>query len=495
MARRGKESPPQDASQLVTSGGPGTSTDGSGKPAEHHGTQAPAGELVKSFERVRVPPPIIRRRLPSGRGAMEQPNTRGEEGAALTPLFWIMVALTGVGAGLFGDLMMLILHGTGHFVFDYSHGSFQAATERASGLRRVLGLAGGGLVTGIAWYLLRRYTKGQRSELDDSIWTDSGELSFRRSFLSSVISEVAVGAGGSIGREAAPKLMGAVSGSVLARWGRLSPMQRRLLVACGGGAGMAAVYNVPLGGALLGAELLYGSLALPVVLPALACSGIATATAWISLPAQPTYADVPVYHVAATQVVWALIAGPVIGVISVAYIRLIGWVSHHRLTGWRSAFGPLGAFTVLGLIGLRYPQLFGNGKDMAHQVFLGSGTFGLMLALFALKPLVTAACLGSGATGGLFTPTMSSGAMLGGFLGIAWSLLWPGSPVGSYAMIGAAAMLGAGTQAPLSALALVLELTRTTDTIIVPMIVATVLATAVARHLDGYSIYSSRLPA
>jgi CIC family chloride channel protein len=415
---------------------------------------------------------------------MEQPNATGDERARLTPTFWLLVGLTGVATGLFGDLMMLILHGTAHLVFGYHHGSFQAATERASGLRRVVGLAGGGLVTGVGWYLLRRFTKGERSDLDDSLWTGTGELSFRRSFLSSVLSEVAVGSGGSIGREAAPKLMGAVSGSVLSRWGRLSPAQRRLLVACGGGAGMAAVYNVPLGGTLMAAELLYGSLSLPVILPALACSWIATATSWISLPIQPTYTDIPTYHVAATQLL-----------VAVGYIRLIGWVSHHRLSGWKAALGPLGAFTALGLVGLRYPQLFGNGKDMAHQVFLGSGTLALMFALFALKPLVTSACLGSGATGGLFTPTMSTGAMLGGFLGLAWSLAWPGAPVGSYAIIGAAAMIGAGTQAPLSSLVLVLELTRSTDSLIVPMIAATMLATAVARYLDGYSIYSARLPA
>lgn len=88
-----------------------------------------------------------------------------------------------------------------------------------------------------------------------------------------------VGMGASIGREAAPKLMGGVSGSLLARWTKLTPAQRRLLVACGAGAGLAAVYNVPLGGALFTAEVLYGSLNLPVILPALACSAIATLTA------------------------------------------------------------------------------------------------------------------------------------------------------------------------------------------------------------------------
>jgi H+/Cl- antiporter ClcA len=148
---------------------------------------------------------------------------------------------------------------------------------------------------------------------------------------------------------------------------------------------------------------------------------------------------------------------------------------------------------VLGLFGIEYPQLFGNGKGMAHTVFLGQGSLVLLLALFLLKPLLTAACLGSGASGGLFTPTLSTGAVLGGLLGAAWIHLWPGSPVGAFALVGAAAMLGAAMQAPLAALALVLELTHDDFQLMIAMIVATVVATTVTRTIDGYSIYSARL--
>jgi chloride channel protein, CIC family len=108
---------------------------------------------------------------------------------------------------------------------------------------------------------------------------------------------------------------------------------------------------------------------------------------------------------------------------------------------------------------------------------------------------VTALCLGSGTSGGLFTPTLSTGAVLGGAAGIAWSVAWPGSPSGAYALLGAAAMLGAAMQAPLAGLALTLELTHGGFAIMIPMIAATVTATAVARYVDGYSIYSARLGA
>jgi H+/Cl- antiporter ClcA len=455
---------------------------------------------LPSSDRVRIPQPVIKTRLPSGRGATEQPNVTGDGPAALSPVFWLLVVVTGVGAGLLGDAMMVILFNVQHLAYGYGVGSFfhvgsfEAAVERASALRRVVDLMVAGAFGGVAWYLLRRFTAGEKSELDDVVW-HGGRLSARRSLGTGVISEIVIGLGASLGREQAPKLLGGVVGSLLADRFRLTSAQRRLLVACGGGAGLAAVYNVPLGGALFTAEILLGTVTLPVVLPALACSVVATVTSYLYLPSRATYVGIPQFHLTWPLMVWALLAGPVIGLIAVGYIRLIGWVSHHSVGGRWMIPAMFAAFTALGLIGIAYPQLFGNGKDMAHDAFIGGDGFGLLLTLFALKPLVTTMCLGSGASGGLFTPTMSMGAMLGGGTGVLWSMAWPGSPSGAFAMIGAAAMLGAGMQAPLAGLVLVLELTYSGFQIIAPMIIATIVATVVARHLDGYSIYSARLRA
>jgi chloride channel protein, CIC family len=449
----------------------------------------------RATDRVRVPTPIIRWRIATGRGATEQPNAISDGPAALTPLLWVMVVLTGVGAGLFGVLMMLILYTVEHLAYSYHTGSFEAGVEHASASRRMVALTIAGVVGGVGWYLLRRYTKGQKSDADEAVWCGDGTLSFPRSIGTSVLSEIVVGLGASLGREAAPKLMGAVSASLLGHWTRLSADQRRLLVACGAGAGLAAVYNVPLGGALFTAEVLCASITLPVVLPALACSWIATLTARIYLPAQATYSGTPAYPFTSAELIWAILAGPVIGLIAVGFIRLIAWVSHRRPTGWPALVAPLVALVILGAIGVRYPQLFGNGKGIAQDAFLGQTGLLLLLALFLLKPLVTALCLGSGASGGLFTPTLSTGALLGGSLGAAWSLIWPTTPAGAYAIIGAAAMLGAAMQAPLAGLALVIELTDSRFQLVLPMMAATLIATAVARYIDGYSIYSARLPA
>jgi chloride channel protein, CIC family len=444
-------------------------------------------------ERVRVPSPLIPWRLPSGRGATEQPNATGDGDAPLTYRFWALVVLTGVATGLFGDFMMLILFGVQHLAFGYHSGTLEAAVRRDGDVRRLVPLLVAGLVGGVAWYLLRRFTPGERSDIDDVVWHREARLSFRRSFLTSVISEVVVGLGASIGRENAPKLMGGASASVLADWGKLSPGQRRLLLACGGGAGLAAVYNVPLGGALFTAEIMLGTITLPTILPALACSGVATVTAWLYLPSHPTYLDVPAYHLTTPIMVFALLAGPLIGLVACGYIRLIGWVTHYQITGRASIAAQVAAMGLLGVIGFAFPQLFGNGRDMTSDAFTGNGALWLFFALFLLKPLVTSAALGSGASGGLFTPTLSTGAVLGAAAGIAWSLAWPGSPSGAYALVGAAAMLGAALQAPLTALALVLELINGGFSLMLPLIAATVTATVVARVVDGYSIYTARL--
>jgi chloride channel protein, CIC family len=448
----------------------------------------------RESERLRVPTPILKRRVPSGRGAMEQPNVTDDGDAALSPQFWIAVVLTGIATGLFGDLLLWLLAQTERLAFHDHSGSFQSAVAAVSSTRRILSLLIASAIGAVSWYSIRRYLHRESSDIDDAIWNGDGELSIRRSLLTSLVSEVVIGLGASIGREAAPKLMGGASGSVISHWFNLSSAQKRLLVACGGGAGLACVYNVPLGGAIFTAEVLYGSFALPVVLPALATSLIATMVAWLYLPRGATYADIPAYRFSASLMVWSIVAGVIIGVLAVLYVRLIGWASHFRARGWHIFWMMPSAFLVLGIVGIWYPQLFGNGKGMAHDAFLGIGGIGILFVLFALKPLMTALMLGGGAAGGVFTPFLATGALFGGFFGAVWIHVWPGTPVGAFALVGAAAMIGASMQAPLAGLVLVLELTHNSFSLVIPMMAATAIATLFVRQVDGYSIYSARLP-
>ncbi len=425
---------------------------------------------------------------------MEQPNATHDGEASLTPRFWLAVVITAVATGLFGATLMALLQFVEKLAFSYHGGSYEKAVAATTNLHRLVSLVLAGVIGSIGWYLVRRFFSHEKSEIDDALWNGDGELGARRSLATSVVSEVVIGMGASIGREAAPKLMGGASASAVANWFGLTTAQKRLLVACAGGAGLAAVYNVPLGGAVFTAEVMLGSFALPTVLAALACSLIATLTAWLFLPSAATYADIPNYAFSGSIMVWSVAAGVVIGFLAVVYVRLLGWVSAHRASGVTMLWMMPVAFALVGVAGFKYPQLFGNGKDMAHDAFLGIGGLVLLLALFALKPLVTALCLGSGASGGVFTPFLSIGATLGGFLGVAWNHFWPGSPVGAFALIGAAAMIGAAMQAPLVGLVLVVELTHTGLHLMIPMIAATAIATLIGRQVDGYSIYSARLP-
>jgi CIC family chloride channel protein len=420
-----------------------------------------------------------------------QPNVPGRGiVAAYGPGFWMLVVLIGVGAGLGGAALMELLRAVQHLAWAYHSGSFLNAVQQSSDARRVVVLAVGGVVAGGGSLLLAG--RSGVGEVSEAIWLRQARLPLWASLARAVHSIVIVGLGASLGREAAPQQTGAAIASVLSDWRGLPEWQRRLLVACGAGAGMAAVYNVPLGGALFALEVLLGTLTLPLVLPALATTLIATAVAWIVLPTHPTY-SIPSYGVTGSQIVWAVIVGPIAGLASVAYIHLIGRAHALRPARWLRLMAPIVVFTALGAVAIAYPQLLGNGKNVVQLALVGHLGVVLLAVLLVLKPLATAACLGSGAPGGLFTPTLAYGVLLGGLLGYGWSQIWPGTPLGSFAIIGGAAVLGASMQGPLAAVVLLLELTHRADALMVPVLLAVVEATVLARVLGAPSIYSARL--
>jgi H+/Cl- antiporter ClcA len=238
--------------------------------------------------------------------------------------------------------------------------------------------------------------------------------------------------------------------------------------------------------------VLLGTVTLPLVLPALATSLIATAVAWITLPVAPTYV-VPSYSVRGSQLVFAALAGPLAGLLAAGWVRLVTLAHRQRPAGRMRFAVPVLVLAVLGLVAIAYPELLGNGQDTVELAVTGGLSFGLVVALVILKPLVTAACLGSGVPGGLFTPTLAFGVLFGAGLGHLWGLLWPGAAAGSYALIGGGALLAAAMQGPVAAVVLTLELAHHTDSLMVPLLLAVVSATVVVRMLGAQSIYSARL--
>ena len=255
---------------------------------------------------------------------------------------------------------------------------------------------------------------------------------------------------------------------------------------------MGAAYGVPLGGALFSLEVMRGMLALRFVLPALFASVIATAVSWLALPNAPTYV-IPAYAASPSVIVWALLAGPVAGLVSVAYVRAITWADKTRPQGWQRLVAPVVALSLLGAASIFFPQLLGNGKDVSQLAFTGQVAPLLLFVLLGLKPLATVLCVRSGTPGGLFTPSLTVGALLGGLLGHVWSLFWPGVPPGLFAVLGAAAVLAATTQGPISTVVLMIELTGRDRSFIVPLLLAVGTATLLARTIELRSIYDARL--
>ena len=414
--------------------------------------------------------------------------------ADLSLRFWVLLVLTGIAAGLGAMAMMAVLRAVQHAALGYHLGEYSTAALHVSGVRLVAVLAVGGLVTGVGLWLMRRHG-GTGGEPTQVVWAGTGSLPLGRTLVSGALSEVSVGMGASLGREAAPQHTGAASGAALARRFGLPADQRTLLIACGAGAGLAAVYNVPLAGALFTLEIYLGAVSLPLVVPDLAAASIATGVAWLTLPAHAVYSVPVLPSPSVSLMVFAVVIGPVLGLASVGYITSIAWAGAHQPKGRLLLVEPLVVFAGLGLLALRYPLLLGNGVDLAQFAFLGGAGLATLVALTALKPLVTAACLRSGAYGGLFTPTLSFGAVFGALAGHLWGMAWPGAPASSassYAIVGAAGLLAAAIGAPVSAVAFVLELTHTASPVMAPIIIAVVGATLMARRLDVRTIYTAR---
>jgi chloride channel protein, CIC family len=403
--------------------------------------------------------------------------------------FWVAVLLTGVGAGIGAAILTLLLELVQHVAWPGP--DLLDAAARAGAMRHIWVLLGAGLLTGAGQVILQRLSSGNGIDITEAITLHAGRMPTGRTLGSAILSVLLVGMGASLGREGAPKQAGAVIANSLSERARLSDEQRRLLVACGAGAGMAAAYGVPLGGAIFALEVLRGVLALRLILPALLASAVATAVSWIALPNAPTYL-IPAYVTSPSIVCWALISGPIAGFVSVGYIRSIAWADRNKPTGWRRLVAPVLALSLVGGVSIEFPQVLGNGKDLAQLAFTNQVTPVVLLTLLFLKPAMTVLCLGSGVPGGLFTPTLAFGALLGAVLGHAWSWMWPGVPPGLFAIVGAASVLAGTTHGPISAAILVMELTGRDRSFMLPVLLGVVTATLVARTIDRRSIYDAR---
>ncbi|MGA2852331.1 MAG: chloride channel protein, partial [Terracidiphilus sp.] len=350
--------------------------------------------------------------------------------------------------------------------------SFLAGVTSSSPMRRVVVLALCGVVAGIGWWALYRFGNPLVS-LAAAIKKNGPAMPLTETVVHVVLQIVTVALGSPLGRESAPRQLGGAIAGWISKCAHLNTEDRRILVACGAGAGLAAVYNIPLGGALFTLEVLIGTFAFPALIPALVTSVIAAVVARIGL-GNATYYNLPTGSVSFSLIVWSIAAGPLFGFCAYGFVRGAGWARAHAPSDWRLVLWCVPIFVAIGLLAIPFPFLLGNGRGIVQTGLDSDLGPGLAAMLFGLKMTVTLCALRAGAEGGLLTPSLSLGATLGTFLCGLWGHVWSSGPSGAFAIVGATAFLAASMKMPITAIVLVIELAHVNADFIAPLCFAVV---------------------
>jgi len=379
----------------------------------------------------------------------------------------------------------------------------------------------GGLLAGPIISFFASEAKGHGvPEVMQAIALRGGRIRPRVVVAKILASSLCIGSGGSAGREGPIVQVGAALGSSLGQWLRLSDNRIRNLVACGAAAGIAATFNAPIAGVIFAMEIILGELHLGdlgnVVISAVTASTIAR----IFLGEQPAFAITADYGIQAPwEIFLFVLLGALAAFTATGFTRMLYWFED-LFDGWKFPdalkpavggllLGILAYFSpfVLGLgfiqsqerfLGLNLaqnlPQVFGAGFPVIEHALVGNLSLWLLFALIFLKPLATSLTLGSGNSGGVFAPSLFTGAVLGGALGKLLAILLPnyGIDSGAFAIAGMAAVFAGAARAPFTAILIVFEMTDDYR-MIVPLMAAVVTSLVVAERLMQDSIYTLKL--
>jgi CIC family chloride channel protein len=351
----------------------------------------------------------------------------------------------------------------------------------------------GGIVAGLVLAWARRApSSGDPGDYMEAIALGDGNLGVRPSCLRALSSAATVASGGAIGREGPMVQLAALCGSLIGRWRHAPIPRRRLMVACGAAAGIATAYNAPIAGALFVAEIVLQSLALESLGPLLVASVAAHITMSELLGAAPVY-HMPAFTMPEGRpILWFAALGIIAGLVAPLYLGLLDAV-RAAYARWQ---GPLwiklgSGGLVVGAISILRPEVWGNGYSVVDSILHGGWLWDALLVVLLLKLLAVAATTGSGAVGGIFTPTLFVGAVAGALFHFgAQSLLPVALPEPAGIAIGMGAFLAACTHAPLTSVLMVFEMTEHYD-LVVPLMLACVLAYSVSRVLRPSSIYAA----
>lgn len=408
----------------------------------------------------------------------------------------LAVLTTAITAGLVGAGCSHLLHLIEGLVFGDASGTLLHAISSVPWWHRICALGAAGLVGGISWYLYAR-AGGKPISLPKAV--NGQKMPILLTFWHSINQIIIVGMGASIGREVAPREISASLGGKIADFLDLPPKQRRIIVGCAAGAGLAAVYSLPLSGAVFALEILLIEVTASTVWPALIISGgaVLVAHGWVRSDPFYTLPEAAQLLPTASLTLWAIIIGPLLGIIGVLFKSAVSACSAARPTSWRLLAWMIPIFTLIGVITVWVPSIAGNGQSTAQLAFdgavLGQGgreAAGIGFALLAslaidgfTKLIGTLATIRSGAWGGTLTPGLALGASSGAVLGILWSHIYPGdtTAIVCFAFIGAVVVLGTSMSAPLTALCLVIEFTHRGATLLVPTVIALGLGVGASR--------------
>ena len=409
--------------------------------------------------------------------------------------FWVLVIATGVLSGAGAGALLAGLRLVQRLAWPEAD-TFVGAVEASTPLRRVAVPVLAGVAVSLLAILSRLPLAGHgTARIIEAIWHRGRELVLGRTLARGVVSIGAVGMGASLGREGALVSTGAAAGSWLATRLGIDERQARVIVACGAASGIAAAYDVPIGGALFGLEVLLGSFALELLGPIVVSCVVATAVSR-TLPGAHVEYVIPDYALLRpSELLLGLALAPLFGLASAVYVRVMGWmeVQLDRLPRWAQPLLPPLAMALVGLVAIRWPPVLGNGFDTIQQMLLGNLPLAALAVLPWLKLAATALCAGSGVPGGLFTPSLFYGAALGGLAGELVTRIVPGGPPsGALALVGMASVLAGTTHAAVSSVLIIFEMTGDYG-VILPLMLSAAVAAATSRAIEPDSLYTAPL--
>ncbi|MGE5159729.1 MAG: chloride channel protein [Gemmatimonas sp.] len=426
----------------------------------------------------------------------------------LCALALVIGVMTGLGAVIFRGLIAFVhnLSYNGTLSFAYNANILEGPSRFGDFV--LLSPIIGGLVV---VFLVRRFAPEAKGhgvpEVMDAIFYAHGNIRGTVAVIKAVASAISIGSGAAVGREGPIIQIGSALGSAFSQFLGISTRQKITLLSAGAGAGIAATFNTPLGGVLFALEILLPEVSNRTFLPVVVATAAATTIGRILIGPDPAFAvpNVQFPLVASFNLQEALafvLLGLLCGVAAWAFVRLLVFMEDGfpRLSDNEYVQNVVGML-IIGLMMVGLTRAFGHsyvdgvGYSVIQEILDHKMTAaGLLVLLFALKLIATTVSLGSGASGGIFSPSLYLGATLGAAFAAATAPILPHSGLSpsSAAIIGMAAMVGAGTGGVMTAIVMVFEMTRD-YAIIVPATVAVALAAGVRRALIGETIYTVKL--